>query len=77
MKRYPGFKLCFFKCDNLCRYTAANMINFMFCPPAYRVLYLNAGGLFWNAFLSFQNAKSNAVAATATGTAVMAAAKEA
>ena len=39
---------------------AANMINFMYCPPTHRVLYLNFAGLFWNAFLSFQNAKSNA-----------------
>ena len=39
---------------------AANMVNFMYCPPAHRVLFLNGGGLFWNAFLSWQNAKSNA-----------------
>ena len=39
---------------------AANMVNFMYCPPKHRVLFLNGGGLFWNAFLSYQNAKSNA-----------------
>ena len=39
---------------------AANMINFMYCPPKHRVLFLNGGGVFWNAFLSYQNAKSNA-----------------
>ena len=39
---------------------AANMINFMYCPPAHRVLFLNCGGLYWNAFLSWQNAKQNA-----------------
>lgn len=55
---------------------AANMLNFMYCPPMYRVLYLNCAGLFWNAFLSFQNAKSNASAATAV-TAVQVASKEA
>ena len=38
---------------------AANMVNFMFFPPSQRVLFLNFAGLFWNAFLSFQNAKSN------------------
>ena len=28
---------------------AANMVNFMYCPPMYRVLYLNVAGLYWNA----------------------------
>ena len=37
----------------------ANMFNFMYCPPAHRVLFLNGGGLFWNAYLSYQNVKSN------------------
>ena len=41
---------------------AANMINFMYCPPGYRVLFLNGAGLYWNAFLSFQNVKANAAA---------------
>ena len=43
-----------------CFWPAANMVNFMYCPPKHRVLFLNGGGLFWNAFLSYQNAKSNA-----------------
>ena len=42
---------------------AANMINFMYCPPGY-ALFLNSG-LYWNAFLSFQNVKANAAAAAA------------
>ena len=56
---------------------AANMINFMYCPPVHRVLYLNVMGLFWNAFLSFQNAKSNATSASASSAVVVASAKEA
>lgn len=40
---------------------AANMVNFMYCPPMYRVLYLNVAGLYWNAFLSYQNVRANAM----------------
>ncbi|GLC52047.1 hypothetical protein PLESTB_000576600 [Pleodorina starrii] len=40
---------------------AANMLNFMFCPPAGRLLYVNCAGLAWNAILSAYN--SGAVAA--------------
>jgi protein Mpv17 len=42
---------------------AANMVNFMYCPPMYRVLYLNVAGLYWNAFLSYQNVRANAMEA--------------
>ena len=33
---------------------SVNVLNFMYVPVAYRMLYLNAAGLAWNAFLSFQ-----------------------
>lgn len=29
----------------------ANVLNFRFVPPTHRVLYVNAMGLLWNAFL--------------------------
>ena len=28
-----------------------NVLNFRFCPPAYRILYVNLAGLFWNTIL--------------------------
>ncbi|GLI70563.1 hypothetical protein VaNZ11_015486 [Volvox africanus] len=34
---------------------AANMINFMYCPPSARILYVNCAGLIWNAILSAFN----------------------
>lgn len=40
----------------------ANIINFMFVPPAMRVAYVNVIGLFWNAILSFKNASGTAAA---------------
>ncbi|GIL42297.1 hypothetical protein Vafri_318 [Volvox africanus] len=36
---------------------AANMINFMYCPPSARILYVNCAGLIWNAILSALNTK--------------------
>ncbi|KAH7624485.1 putative PXMP2/4 family protein 4 [Nannochloris sp. 'desiccata'] len=39
---------------------AVTVINFMYVPPAGRVLYVNAAGLFWNAWLSYENAVENA-----------------
>ncbi|KAG7668968.1 hypothetical protein Ndes2526B_g00683 [Nannochloris sp. 'desiccata'] len=32
-----------------------NVFNFLYVPPAGRVLYVNAAGLFWNAWLSYEN----------------------
>jgi protein Mpv17 len=39
---------------------AVTVVNFMYVPPAARVLYVNAAGLFWNAWLSYENAAENA-----------------
>ncbi|EFJ47454.1 hypothetical protein VOLCADRAFT_92190 [Volvox carteri f. nagariensis] len=36
---------------------AANMINFMCCPPSARILYVNGAGLVWNALLSAVNSQ--------------------
>ncbi|PSC72962.1 peroxisomal membrane [Micractinium conductrix] len=44
---------------------AANVLNFMFVPPTYRVLYANVAGLFWNAWLSYENSTKGQVAAAA------------
>ena len=33
-----------------------NIINFLYVKPQWRVLYINVAGLFWNTFLSLQNA---------------------
>lgn len=32
-----------------------NIFNFMYVPAVHRVLYVNAAGLFWNAWLSYEN----------------------
>jgi protein Mpv17 len=32
-----------------------NVVNFLFVPASARVLYVNAIGLFWNAWLSYEN----------------------
>lgn len=34
----------------------AQLINFRFCPPAYRVPFLGTLGIFWTAYLSWLNA---------------------
>jgi len=39
---------------------AVTVINFMYVPPAGRILYQNGAGLFWNAWLSYENAEENA-----------------
>jgi protein Mpv17 len=40
---------------------AITVVNFMYVPPAARVLYVNGAGLFWNAYLSYENAAEAAV----------------
>lgn len=39
----------------------ANIFNFLYVPAAYRVVYVNVAGLFWNAFLSWENSTKGAV----------------
>jgi protein Mpv17 len=39
---------------------AVTVINFMYVPPAARVLFVNGAGLFWNAWISYENAAENA-----------------
>ena len=34
---------------------AVNMVNFLYVPSAWRVLYVNGCGLIWNAYLSYMN----------------------
>lgn len=36
---------------------AANVINFMYVPIQFRVLYMNVLSVFWSAYLTFMNAK--------------------
>ena len=36
---------------------AANVINFMYVPIQFRVLYMNVLSVFWSAYLAFMNAK--------------------
>ncbi len=38
-----------------------NGVNFMYVAPTARVAYVNAAGLFWNAFLSYENATKGQV----------------
>lgn len=38
-----------------------NICNFLFIKPAGRVLYVNAAGLFWNAWLSYENSTKGQV----------------
>lgn len=38
-----------------------NMFNFLYVPSAGRVAYVNAAGLIWNAYLSWQNSRANQV----------------
>ena len=40
----------------------ANVFNFALVPPAQRVLYINACGLVWNAYLSYSNTSAAAEA---------------
>jgi protein Mpv17 len=37
----------------------ANMVNFKYVKPQYRLVYLNVAGLAWNSYLSYQNQRSN------------------
>jgi protein Mpv17 len=41
-----------------------NFFNFLYIPPAGRVLYVNAAGLFWNAWLSYENTTKGQVERT-------------
>lgn len=43
----------------------ANLLNFMLVPPGSRVLFVNAAGLLWNAFLSFENSTKGRLGAAA------------
>ncbi len=39
---------------------AVSVVNFMYVPPAARLLFVNGAGLFWNAWLSYENAAEQA-----------------
>lgn len=38
-----------------------NMFNFLYVPSTARVAYINAAGLIWNAYLSWQNSRINQI----------------
>lgn len=48
----------------------ANIFNFMLVPPHLRVPYVNVAGLFWNAWLSYENSTKGRVGAAAGAAAV-------
>ena len=50
-------------CPGSVFWPAVNVANFMWCPPKYRVLYVNVCGLFWNTYLSWVNSGAQAAAA--------------
>ena len=45
----------------------ANMVNFKYVKPQYRLVYLNVAGLAWNSYLSYQNQRSNVAHPVARG----------
>ena len=50
---WPTFSMgCFF-------WPATNIFNFTLVPSSHRVLYVNAAGLLWNSYLSWQTSEQH------------------